>query len=126
MLQRSSSVKSIIVESVQYSSLVQLGDTSIINGFSRAIAVQRERELFYGNEGEFASFPVFSKEIPLPLLNEPIQILSFNENPIIKVGSIKINGISSSSFLHVGNVNHISLEGRVKHIRQLEERDGYQ
>ncbi|WP_043933112.1 spore germination protein GerPE [Bacillus sp. EB01] len=126
MLQRSSSVNSIIVESVQYSSTVQLGDTSMIDGISRALAVHREQEIFFSSEGEFTKFPVFYKEIPLPLIDEPIQLLSFNENPIIKVGSIKINGISSSSFLHVGNVNHISLEGRVKHIRQLEERDDYQ
>jgi spore germination protein PE len=89
-----------------------------MNGFSRALAVQREAEEFYGNEGNFSSYTVFTKPIPLPPITEEISIITHNDNPIIKVNKIDIIGISSSSILHVGNTRNVSMEVRVKHIRQ--------
>jgi spore germination protein PE len=119
MFQRTSWVDRINVNIVSFSSVVQLGDSCIINGFSRALAVQREAEIFYGNEGNYANYPVFYETIPLPTITEPITILRHNQTPLIKVNNIDIIGISSSSMLHVGNSNHVSEEVRVKHIRQL-------
>jgi spore germination protein PE len=127
MLQRTSSVDRINVNIVSFSSVVQLGDSCIINGFSRALAVQREEEMYFGNEGNFSNYSVFSEPIPLPPIDEPISILRHNQNPLIKVKNIDIIGISSASMLHVGNSNHVSEEVRVKHVRQLyphEERKG--
>ncbi|OCA84317.1 spore gernimation protein [Bacillus sp. FJAT-27225] len=122
MLQRVSSVDTISVKSMLFSSVLQIGDTSRIQNFSRALAVQRERDQFFDNEGNFIQFPIFTREIPLRDIYEPVQMLSFNEKPLIKVGSITIKGISAASFLHIGNVGSVSLEGRIKHIRQLEDR----
>jgi spore germination protein PE len=119
MFQRTSWVDRINVNIVSFSSVVQVGDSCIINGFSRALAVQREAEIFFGNESNYANYPVFYKTIPLPTITEPITILRHNQNPLIKVKNIDIIGISSSSMLHVGNSNHVSEEVRVKHIRQL-------
>lgn len=123
MLQRSSCVDSINIEIVSFASILQLGDSSIINGLSRAIAVQRETEQFYGNEGNFSSYSVFSEHIPFQPIEEPIAFVRNNPNPIIKVNKIDIIGISSSSLLHVGNSKHVSMEVRVKHIRQLLPRE---
>jgi spore germination protein PE len=123
MLQRSSVVNTINIETVSFSSIVQLGDSQIINGFSRAIAVQREAEVFFAKEGEFSSYPIFSKEIPLPPITEPINFSSWSSKPLIKVNQVAIIGISSSSVLHVGNSETVSMEARVKHIRQLLPKD---
>ncbi|OLS36493.1 spore germination protein GerPE [Bacillus sp. MRMR6] len=119
MLQRSSVVNSINIETVSFSSIVQLGDSRIINGFSRALAVQRETEIFFDKEGEFSSFPIFSEAIPLPPITETINFSSRSTKPLIKVNEIAIIGLSSSAVLHVGNSEYVSMEARVKHIRQL-------
>jgi spore germination protein PE len=119
MLQRTSCVDNIKVEIISFSSILQLGDSCIINGLSRAIAVQREAEIAYGNEGDFSSYRVFSEPIPFQPLDEPISFVLNNPIPLIKVNKIGIIGMSSSSILHVGNSKTVSMEVRVKHIRQL-------
>jgi spore germination protein PE len=119
MFQRTASVKNIELNSLAIASVFQIGDSNLIQGFSRAIAVQREAEIFFGNEGNFADFPIFSEPIPLPPISEEINMSRKNINPFIKVGNIDILGVSSSSIVHLGNTNHVSLETRVKHIRQL-------
>jgi spore germination protein PE len=119
MLQRTSCVDNIIIKIASFSSTVQLGDSCIINGLSRALAVQREIEFFYGNEGNMANYRVYSEPIPFLPINESFSYSRQNPNPLIKVSKIDITGISSSSLLHVGNSRHISMEARVKHIRQL-------
>lgn len=119
MLQRTSCVDNINVKIASFASIVQLGDSCIINGLSTALAVQREAEVFYGNEGNLSSYPVFSEPLPFLPINEPISFSRRNPNPIIKVNKIDIIGISSSSLLHVGNSGQVSMEVRVKHIRQL-------
>jgi spore germination protein PE len=119
MLERTSVVDNINVKIISFASLIQLGDSCIINGLSRAIALQRETEFFYGNEGDFSTFGIFSEPIPFQPLDEPISFVRHNPIPIIKVNKIGIIGISSSSILHVGNSKTISMEARIKHIRQL-------
>jgi spore germination protein PE len=119
MLGRLANVDHIIVRILSYSSIFQIGDSCIINGFSRALAVQREAQIFYGNEGNLPSFSVIIKPIPFPSINEDITVFFHNPTPVIKVKRMDIIGFSNSSILHVGNTKNISLEARVKHIRQL-------
>lgn len=118
MLQRISNVDHLYVMVLSYSSIIQLGDSCILNGFSRAIAVQREAEIFHGNEGNFPSYSVFKKPISFLPVHETVTFLPHNPNPIIKVNKINIIGISNSSILHVGNSKNVSMESRIKHIRQ--------
>jgi spore germination protein PE len=119
MLTRTSIVDNLTVDILSFSSIIQLGDSCIVNGFSRAIAVQREAEIFYGNEGSFSSYRVFSEPLPFQPIYEPYLFVQHNPNPLIKVNSIKIIGISSASVLHVGNSQNVSMEARIKHIRQI-------
>jgi spore germination protein PE len=119
MLQRTSCVDTINIKTASFASTVQLGDSCIINGLSRALAVQRETELFYGNEGNLSPYRVYSEPIPFLPITESFTYSRQNPNPLIKVNRIDIIGISSSSLLHVGNSLHVSMEARIKHIRQL-------
>jgi spore germination protein PE len=119
MLQRSSSVKNIKITNAALSSVIQLGDSSIINGLNRAIAVQREKQLFIGDEEDFLKYPIFRRPIVIPPDKEEIMISSFHQNPMIHVNSINVIAFSSSSILHVGNTKTINMEARIKHIRQL-------
>lgn len=111
------------IDIVAFASTVQIGDSCQISGFSRALAVQREAQIFFGNEGSYRAYPVFSEPIPLIPVNETIQFSTENLNPFIKVGYIDILGVSSSSVVHLGNTRHIAMEARVKHIRQLLPRE---
>jgi spore germination protein PE len=119
MLQRIACVDHIKVDAVSFSSIFQIGDSERICGFSMALAVQREAEIFYTNEGNFAVYPIFSEAIPFEPVNESINCTIQNINPVLKVRNIDILGTSSSSVIHLGNSRHISMEARVKHIRQL-------
>ena len=119
MQKRTSCVDNINLKIVAFASTVQLGDSCIINGFSRALAVQREAETFYGNEGNYSSYSGFTKPIYFEPIYEAFSFITHNPNPIIKVRNIDIIGISSSSMLHVGNSQNVSMEARIKHIRQL-------
>lgn len=119
MLQRTSCVDNINIKVVSFASLLQLGDSKVINSFSRALAIQREAESFLGNEGNFANYSVFSEPIPLPPIREEFSYHAHHLNPIIKVKNIHVTGVSSASILHVGSSRHVSMEVRVKHIRQL-------
>lgn len=122
---RTSYVQSIHVDTVSFASIIQLGDSTMINGFSRALAVQREAELFYGNEGNFSVYPIFSEPIPVPPITENLSMQINNTlSSSIKVNNINIIGISSSSVLHVGNSETVQMEVRIKHIRQLLDVDG--
>jgi spore germination protein PE len=119
MLERLSNVDRIDVMVASFSSILQLGDSCIVDGFSRALAVQREAEIFYANEGNLPSFPVTTKPIPFMPVTEVFSYRSHHVIPIIKVHNIDIIGFSNASILHVGNTKKVSLEARVKHIRQL-------
>jgi len=119
MLQRSSSVKKLHVTSASLSSIIQLGDSTVINGFSRAIAVQKEQQLFIGDSVDFSRYPIFRRPFVFPQENEQLTISTYHLNPIISVNTINVMGVSASSVLHIGNTQSVNMEARVKHIREL-------
>lgn len=116
---RISNVNEINVHSLAFSSHFVIGDSCFINARSKALAVKREFPRFYGKEGSFSEYPIFSMENPIPIVNENVQMCVNNVNPNIFVNRIKIKGISSSSVLQVGSTNTVFAESKIKHIRQL-------
>jgi spore germination protein PE len=123
MIKRTSKVDSIKLDSAGIASVFHIGDSTGINSFTRTIAVQREKELFYSNEGNFDAYEIFSLSLPLPPIDEPITIHTTSLNSFIKVGSIDILAISAASVLHIGSSEHIQMETRTLQIRQLEPRE---
>ncbi|OLO29032.1 hypothetical protein BTR23_16805 [Alkalihalophilus pseudofirmus] len=121
MQKRISHVNHMNVTDVSTSSLFQVGDSYNITPRSRALALQRQIEFFYGDEGNFEAFPIFHIQNPQPVFTEPISISRSNENPFIHVNSIKITGTAAASVLHIGSNCMIDAETRVKHIRQFVE-----
>ncbi|AOH53872.1 spore germination protein GerPE [Peribacillus muralis] len=119
MFSRISKVKSILSDTVSFCSTMQIGDTSYIDGNALALAVQKKSETFGSIDIQFKDYNVFKRPIYLPRLYEPVYSSFSNPNPFIRVGNINIIGISSSSVVGVGNVGHIRMESRVKHIRQV-------
>jgi spore germination protein PE len=119
MLQRTSIVNKTNIDTVSFSSVIQVGDSDFIHGFSRALAVQREEELFYANEGRFADYPIFTEPLSLPAIEDSVGMYIHQRNPAIRVDHVDVIGISASSLLHIGSSRHVSMEARIKHIRQL-------
>ncbi|NHM31710.1 spore germination protein GerPE [Neobacillus terrae] len=125
MLSRLSSVQHLRVNINSFSSVIEIGDSTFVNSFSRALAVQREEEFFYGSEGNY-NYPVFKEPIRIPPLIENVRINRQNINPVINVSCIRVIGNAAASVIHIGSTCHIHLESRIKHIRQLRERENTQ
>jgi len=119
MFQRTSVVNNINVKTGIFSSILEIGDSHLIQGFSRALAVQREAEIYFGDEGKFEQYSTFLEPIPQLSINENIIMNKQNLNPFIKIINMDILAISTSSIVHIGNTCHVSLENRTKHFRQL-------
>jgi spore germination protein PE len=119
MFSRISKVKSILSDTVSFSSTLQIGDTSYIDGYSQALAVQKRSETFQSVDIHFEDYEIFERPFYIPRLTEPVISSFSNPNPFIRVGNINIIGISSSSIVGVGNVGHARMESRVKHIREV-------
>lgn len=119
---RTSYVNEFFVNSASITSVLEMGDSQYIQAFSRAIAVQREQEIFFANEDNFKQFPIFSLSLPIEPFDENITVQKVHLSPAIQVNKIRLTAISTSSIVHIGNSNHVALESRIINIRQLEER----
>lgn len=119
MFSRISKVKSLVSDTTSFSSTLQIGDTSYIDGNSQALAVQKRSETFQSVDIYFEDYEIFKRPLYIPRLNEPVISSFSNPNPFIRVGHINIIGISASSVVGVGNVGHARMESRVKHIREV-------
>lgn len=121
MWKRNSFVQNIDVQSVFLGGVFNVGDSVQTLANSYAIAVQREQEIFFGNEGDFQHYPIFSEPFLIPSLPEPPPFIKkYNESPNIRVGHIHIKGISVSGMMQIGSTNLVSLQSRLLHIRQLQ------
>lgn len=116
---RTSIVPTIFINSIAFSSIFEIGDANRVDANSQAIAVQREYPLFVEDEADFASYQIFSEIIPLPTSYGKVTSTFIHENPIIKVQSLNITGVSNASIVQVGSSKTVNAEARVKHIRQL-------
>lgn len=119
MAARTSVVGGLRILSAQLSSIVKIGDSVAVAPRSEVLAVQREVAEFLGNEGSFDAFPIYSQNIPEPLLDEPFSLSVRNDGPAIRVGRVDIIGMSAASVLHIGSCRSIDAVNRTKHIRQL-------
>ncbi len=120
---RTSIVNHLSVNVILILSTLEIGDSAHIYGVTRALAVQREREFFFGNEGDFSGYGIFNRPILLEPVTEAITYEAEAISPFIKVNNITINAISTSSVAHIGNTKSVNMEARIKHIRQLEPRE---
>jgi spore germination protein PE len=121
MVKRTSIVNSTRVNSISLSSVFQIGDSVQITPRSWALAVQRQLQLFYGDEGDFAAYPIFTREIQQPEVTRTPTVIRYNASSIIKVSQINLTALSASSVYHIGSTSHIHSESRIKHIRQIEK-----
>jgi spore germination protein PE len=116
---RISLVKTISVSDISTSATLQIGDSIEITPRTKSIAVQRQYELFYSDEGNFDAYSIFSATIPTLKIDKSLVFTKRNEGSTINVNYIDILSASSSSVLHIGSTKTINAESRTKHFRQL-------
>lgn len=118
-MNRLSVVDFIKVNSLSFSGILEIGDSKKITPYTQALAVQREVPLFFTNEGDFSAYPIFSRELPSVTIEEAVSMDTYHQNPTIKVGSIRVIGVSSAAVMHIGSTGTIRAQSKVKHIRKL-------
>jgi len=118
-MKRTSVVNQIKLQSVSTASQFMVGDSAAINAHTQALAVQRQVAVFFKNEADFAHYPLFTKSIPKPIVDEQIQMIVDQQSPYIKVNSIHVIGVAQASAMQIGSTQHINLESRIKHFRQF-------
>lgn len=123
MFNRISKVKSLSTKTLSFASNLQIGDCSYIDGTALALAVQKKSDSFSEPEPDFSDYEIFTRPFYIPRLTEPIVSHFSNPNPFIRVGNIDIIGVSSSAIVGVGNIGHIRMESRIKHIRQIPKKN---
>lgn len=119
MLKRFSVVNSINIISLTSSSQLQIGDSSINDLNSRTFAVQREKELFFGHEGDFNAYDIFKKPVYFLPINESFIMTKRNMGNQITVNQLKVIGITSSSIVQIGSNDYNYGETRIKNTRQF-------
>lgn len=120
LLNRISNIHAAYVNSIGISSIFQIGDSMEINPTVKVLAIQREQEIFYGNEGNLQKFSLFRENIPQPFFDEEFYSAYYNETPTINVNGVKVIAASSSAVIHFGSTDEINAVARIKHIRQLD------
>ncbi|MBP1992389.1 spore germination protein GerPE [Paenibacillus eucommiae] len=118
-MKRLSIVGNIIINGISESSLLHIGDNSVIQPRSRVFAVQREVATFNEKEGNFDLYPIFSREIPQPPFLDSVSMSIDNLGSCIQVGQVRILGISTAALMQVGNTRVIDADNRTKNIRQF-------
>ncbi|NHN28289.1 spore germination protein GerPE [Paenibacillus agricola] len=119
-MKRWSVVQEMKINGITLASIFQIGDNTSIKPVSKAMAVQRQIASFNENEGNFADFPLFKREIPIPDAYEDVHMSVDNSGcDSIQVRYIRILAISSSSVVQVGSNCQIESETRIKHFRQF-------
>ena len=116
---RTAIVGDVIVRSLLLSSVVDVGEIGSMFPASQVFAVQRERSVYLGNEGNLEQFPIFRQSFARIQSTEGVELDIRNRIPVIRVRSVDIYGISTSSVLQIGNVGVVDATNRTKHIRQL-------
>lgn len=123
MINRTSKVGTIDVQSIVFSSTFQIGDSTFLLPRSKALAVQREHPFFLAREGGLEEYDMFKQPLPRPKITERIRMKTYQHRPLITVGNVSLWGVSASSVFQVGSNIVIDSEARVKHIRQLRPRE---
>ncbi|WP_188207096.1 spore germination protein GerPE [Alkalibacillus aidingensis] len=122
---RDSVVKTVNCQSTDNSSSIRIGDTKWLTPQSVALAVQREGAYYSREFQERHTFQYYHfMDQPFPKQLQPFQCkVSRQEKQPIKVGNINVIGITASSTLHVGSLEHGDAFSKIKHVRQLLEAD---
>ena len=119
MWDKTSIVNNVHVTLISRGSTFDIGEIQYYYSVDNVLAYQRERELFYGQEGNFGDYKVFYSVPDFEAIDEDIHMDIKNTNPYLFVDSIRSQAFAGSCLLQIGNGRFIHSETRVMNIRQL-------
>lgn len=123
MQKRTANVNSIYTTSIVFSSIFNIGDTTLLDQHSKAIAVQKEAAVFTeADKLSFQDYSLFKQKANVPPRKHAVHLNAFHHSKTINVQNVSIIGVSQSSVFQVGSINNISSEARIKHFRKLKAR----
>ncbi len=106
--------------SVLIASGLLIGDLFRFAPSAKVLAVQKEGPYFIKEEVDFKNYSLFSRlpSPPLPPVN--VETFQYNNAPI-QVDELFVLGVSTTSLVQVGGIEHIDAKARIKHFRILQE-----
>ncbi|WP_066187009.1 MULTISPECIES: spore germination protein GerPE [Gracilibacillus] len=114
---RTTNVQQLKLDSLAYSSILQIGDTSFTEPSVNVIAVQKEGGISSDKSFSFEDDSFFQQSIPFL----PNYSLTYGDHhmlcPRIDIHSLDVSAASSSAVIQLGNSQHVHSIARLKHIR---------
>jgi len=118
---RTTKVNLLRVNSVAYSSILEIGDATHCQPTTNIIAVQKEGGIESDEGYEFDKYSLFTRtKTPFPP-KPTVQKRTYNHKKSLHVDAINITGITSSGVVQLGNLKNVQSEARIKHVRILED-----
>lgn len=115
------------VMSMASSSVIQIGDSNMLQARTRAILVQREQPFYLGIEGQFEGYSKFrDTEITIPTRQTSIRMHVTNLNPFISVDFIGLENLEYTGLFHVGPIDYVFNNSRILQIRQFISEDPFE
>ncbi|MFD1361022.1 spore germination protein GerPE [Lentibacillus salinarum] len=119
MQKRTAAVDKINLNSLTYSAIFNIGDTTDARPRSKGIAVQKEGASFHEDDGiYFKEYALFNREANRPTTTATVQKHNFHHRDSIQVDNVNIIGVSQTAIFQVGSIDKVDSEARIKHIRQ--------
>lgn len=101
-------------------SVVQIGDSNMLQARNRAILVQREQPFYLGIEGQFEGYNIFrDTEITIPTRQTSVCMHVTNVNPFISVDFVSLGSLEYTGIFHVGPIDYVFNNSRVLQIRHF-------
>jgi spore germination protein PE len=110
------------INSIAGSSICNIGDTVHFNPRFKAIAVQRESNVWNeAYEHDFEDYSIFKRDANWIKNSIPVETYFVHHNSDITVNNVSITGVSQASTVQFGGLKKINTESRIKHIRILQD-----
>ncbi|WP_052345881.1 spore germination protein GerPE [Paucisalibacillus sp. EB02] len=110
--------------SIASSSIFNIGDTVHFNPRFKAIAVQRESNVWNETYShDFEDYSIFKRDANWIEISIPVETYYKHHDGDIKVKNVSITGVSQASTVQFGGIKKINAESRIKHIRILQDEE---
>ncbi|SHG22139.1 spore germination protein GerPE [Ornithinibacillus halophilus] len=124
MKKRLANVDRFRLNSLAFSSIINIGDTAIATPTNRAIAMQKEGALFNSKDDlQFDDYRIF--KLQPKWINEPssVNLQNYHHNRDINVQNVSVIAASQSSIVQIGSIGKIDADARIKHFRWIQEEE---
>ncbi|WP_164669534.1 spore germination protein GerPE [Virgibacillus doumboii] len=118
MEKRTASVNRVRIHGVTFSAVFNIGDTKFARPKSRGIAVQKEGASFVEDDDiNFEEYALFDEKANWPNTRDTVLKKTFHHSDTLQVDNVDIIGVSQAAIFHIGSIDDVRSEARLKHFR---------